>query len=116
MQPDVIEYASPRTPRRRIDWLRLGLAPFFAVLCAAFAWLKSGMYHDVGHLPQEQFGTLLFVGLSLPCLGVTFFLFGRYMSGGRTKIAFMSGVILLVLTLDAVALWKLHTAIGFRLL
>ena len=113
MQPDVIDYASTQTPRRRVDWLRL--APFFAVVCAAFAWLKSSQYHDYGHLPDEQISTLIFAGLSLPCLGVTLFRFGRYRSDGRTKVAIMVVVSVLVLIGDTLALWNLHTAIGFRL-
>ena len=114
MQPDVIEYASTRTPRRPIDWLRL--APFFAVICAAFAWLKSGQYHDQGHLPGEQVSTLIFVALSVPCLGVTLFRLRRYKSDGRTKAAIMVALCVVVVVLDALALWSLHTAIGYRLL
>jgi hypothetical protein len=114
MQPDVIEYASARTPRRRIDWPWLG--PFFAVVCSAFAWLKSGQYHDHGHLPDEQVSTLIFVGLSLPCLAVTLFRFRRYRSDGRTKVAIMALLCVVAVILDAMALWNLHTAIGYRLL
>ena len=113
MQPNFLEYASARTPRRPIDWLRLG--PFFAVVCAAFAWLKSGQYHNHGHLADEQVSTLIFVGLSLPCLAITLFRFRRYGSDGRMKMAVMVMLSAAVVILDALALWNLHTAIGDRL-
>jgi hypothetical protein len=114
MQPDVIDYASPKTPRRRTDKLRL--APFFAVVCAAFAWLKSRQYHDSGHLAGEQVSTLIFVGLSVPCLAVTLFRFRRYKGDGRTKVAAMAALSVAVVIADALALWNLHTAMGYRLL
>ncbi|HYO09576.1 MAG TPA: hypothetical protein VER17_11445 [Tepidisphaeraceae bacterium] len=113
MQPDVIDYASAETPRRRIDWLRL--APLFAIVCAAFAWLKSAQYHDYGHLPDEQVSTLIFVGLSLPCLAVMFFRFRRYRGDSRTKMTIMVVLSVAVVILDALALWNLHTAVGYRL-
>jgi len=113
MQPDAIDYASTRTPRRSIDPLRLG--PLFAVVCSAFALLKSAQYHDHGHLPDEQVSTLIFVGLSLPCLGVMLFRLRRYRSDGRTKMAIMVVLSVVVVILDALALWNLHTAIGYRL-
>lgn len=113
MQPDVIEYASARTPRRPSDWLRLG--PFFAVVCSAFAWLKSCQYHTHGHLPDEQISTLILVGLSLPCLAVTLFRSRRYRSDGRTKVVVMVLLSLAAVILDALALWNLHTATGYRL-
>jgi hypothetical protein len=57
--PDVVDYASDRTPCRPID--RLRFAPFFAALFAAFAWLKSAQYLGHGQLRDEQIATLLFV-------------------------------------------------------
>lgn len=113
MQPDVIDYAPARTPRRWIDWLRL--APLFAVVCAVFAWLKSGQYHDYGHLPDEQVSTLIFVILSLLCLVITFARIRRYRGAGRAKTIAMCALCAVVLIVDALALWNLHTAIGNRL-
>lgn len=112
-QPNVIDYASARTPRRRIDWLRL--APAFAILCAAFAWLKSVQYHGHGQLADEQVSTLIFVLLSLPCLVITFARFRRYRSAGRAKLISMIALCSMALSADALALWNLHTATGDRL-
>ena len=113
MLPDVIDYASAPTPRRRTDWLRL--APVFAMLCAVFAWLKSGQYHGYGQLADEQVSTLIFVVLSLPCLVVTVARFRRYLSAGRAKVIAMTAVCAVVLTADALALWNMHSATGYRL-
>ncbi len=109
MQPDVVDYASERTPRRPTDWLRL--APSFAVVCAAFAWLKSVQYHGHGQLRDEQIATLLLVVLSLPCLVVTFARFPRYRSVGRRKLIGMIVLCVIVLAVDALAVWNLSTAI-----
>jgi hypothetical protein len=108
MQPDVVDYASERTPRRPTDWLRL--APFFAVVCATFACLKSVQYHGHGQLRSEQMATLLFVILSLPCLVVTFARFPRYRSDGRGKLIGMIVLCVVVVALDALAVWNLSTA------
>lgn len=113
IQPDVIDDPSAQTPRRRTDWLRL--APLFAIVCAAFAWLKSRQYHDYGHLPDEQVSTLLFVGLSVPCLSATLFRLRRYRSDGRTRVAAIAALSIAVTIADALALWNLHTAMGYRL-
>ena len=108
MKPDVIDYASERTPRRRIDWLRLG--PFFAVGCAAFAWLKSAQYHGHGQLRDEQTATLVFVILSLPCLVATFARFPRYRSNGRRKLIGMIVLCIVVIACNALAVWNFSTA------
>jgi hypothetical protein len=60
--------------------------------CSAFAWLKSAQYNNQGQLRDEQMATLLFLGLSMPCLAVTFARFGRYRGDGRAKLV---GVIVL---------------------
>src|SRR4051794_4482338 len=106
MQPDFIDYASEVTPRRPIDWLRL--APFFAIACAAFAWLRSAQYH--GHLRDEQVATLLFVILSLPCVAVTFARLRRYRGDGRAKLVGMIILCVIVLAVDGLAVWNLCTA------
>jgi heme/copper-type cytochrome/quinol oxidase subunit 2 len=108
MQPDVIDYASERTRRRRIGWLRL--APFFAVVCSAFAWLKSAQYHGQGQFRDEQMTTLLFMILSLPCLAVTFARFRRYRADGRAKLVGMIILSVIVLAVDVLAVWNLSTA------
>lgn len=110
----ILDYASPRIPRRPTDWLRL--APLLAILCAAAAWMKSRQYHDIGHLPDEQQSTLLLVGFSIPFLAITLFRFRRYKGEGATKLAVMVGLSLSVVIVNALALWNLHTAIGYRLL
>lgn len=114
MQPPILDYASPRGPRRRTDWLRL--APLVAILCAAAAWMKSRQYHDIGHLPDEQQSTLLLVGLSIPFLAITLIRFRRYNGEGRTKLAVMVALSVGVVIVNALALWNLHTANGYRLL
>lgn len=101
-------------PRRRTDWLRL--APLLAILCAAAAWMKSRQYHDIGHLPHEQTATLLLVGFSIPFLAITLLRFRRYKSDGAIKFAVMVGWSAGVVVVNALALWNLHTAIGYRLL
>ena len=106
-QPDVVDPA-PDRPRRLTDWLRH--APFFAVVCGAFAVLKSVQYHGYGQLRDEQIATLLFVILSLPCVLVTFARFPRYGSDGRRKRISMFVLCILVLACDALALWNLSTA------
>jgi hypothetical protein len=108
MQPNVIDYASKTTPRRRIDWLRLG--PFFATVCAAFAWLKSAQYQGRGQLADEQVAALLFVILSIPCLIVTFTRFPRYRTDGRRKQITMIILCLLVISCDLLAVWNLSIA------
>jgi hypothetical protein len=108
-----LDYASNQTPRRPAD--RLRFAPFFAVVCAAFAWMKSCQYHAIGQLSDEQVSTLIFIILSLPCLIITLARLRRYRSHGRAK---WLGAVLLcaaVLIANVLALWNLHTATGYRL-
>jgi hypothetical protein len=107
----VIDYASASTPRRRKDWLRA--APLFAVLCAAFAWLKSVQYHGQGHLADEQVSTLVFVGLSAACLVATLLRLRRYSGFTRAAMAVLCAGVAIV---DALALWNLRTAVGYRLM
>ena len=84
--------------------------PFFATVCAAFAWFKSAQYHGHGQLRDEQMATLLFVILSVPCLIVTFARFPRYRSDGRRKLISMIVLCVIVVALDALAVWNLSTA------
>src|SRR5258706_14918991 len=105
MQPDMIDYASERTPRRPTDWLRL--APFLALICAVFGWLKSVQYHGHGQLRDEQVTTLLFVALSVPCMAITLARFRRYRSDGRWTIRAMLVLCTIGLAFDALAVWNL---------
>jgi drug/metabolite transporter (DMT)-like permease len=108
MQPKVVDYASEQTPRPPRDLLRL--APFFAVLCAVFALLKSVQYHSHGQLRDEQGYTLLFVALSALCLAITLSRFPRYRIEGRGKLVTMLLVCAIALACSALALWNLSTA------
>ena len=113
MRPNVVDYASDRAPRRPVDWLRL--APLFATICGAFAWLKSVQYHGHGQLRDERMATLLFVILSLSCLIVTLTRLSRYRGDGRRKLVGIIILCIFVITFDALAVWNLSTAtIGAR--
>jgi hypothetical protein len=107
---DVVDHATDGTPRRAGDWMRL--APFFAVLCAAFAWLKSVQYHGQGQLRDEQVATLLFVALSVLCVVATLARLPRYRGGGRKRLVAVLIVCVLTLGCDALAVWNLTTATG----
>ena len=108
MLPEVVDDASDRTPRRPIDWLRF--APFLALVCAAFAWLKSAQYHGLGQLRDEQAEALLFLIVSLSSVILTLARFGRYRCEGRRKFIGIVVVCVVVVVCDVLAAWNLSTA------
>jgi len=103
MQPDVLDYASSRTPRWPRDWLRF--ANFFAVLCALFAWLRTTAYLDNGQLKEEQATVVVFVVLSIACLGVSLARVRRSRGSWRRKFASVL-LCIIVLCCDALAVWN----------
>jgi hypothetical protein len=108
MQPDVVDYASRRTPRPPMDLLRY--APLFAAVFAGMALLQSMrlddvMYDEYGH-SDEHTVIWMAVILTVPCLILTFARFPRYRSGGRRKLIAAILLCVIVLVCDALAVWN----------
>jgi lysylphosphatidylglycerol synthetase-like protein (DUF2156 family) len=109
MQPDVVDYASQRTPRRPMDVLQY--APLVAAVFAAVALLKSTRYEleHLENLRAAQIATLLAVVLSVVGLIVTLARFPRYRRAGRRKLLAAMLLCIAVLVCDALAVWNTAT-------
>jgi len=112
MQPDVVDYASRRTPRRPMDLLRY--APLFAAVFAGLGLLQSMrldlvMYDARGRDGGEGITILGTVIISVMCLILTFIRFPRYRCGVRKKLIAAILLCVIVLVCDALALWNLST-------
>ena len=109
MQPDVVDYASRRTPRPPMDLLQY--APLIAAVFAAVALLNCTRY-ELEHLEtlhEAQIATLAAVILSV--LGVILMLarFPRYRRAGRGKLPAAILLCVIVLVCDALAVWTTAT-------
>ena len=112
MQPDVVDYASRRTPRRPMDLLRY--APLFAAVFAGLGLLQSMrldlvMYDARGRDGGEGLTILGTVIISVMFLILTFIRFPRYRCGVRKKLIAAILLCVIVLVCDALALWNLST-------
>ncbi len=103
MQPDVVDYASQRTPRPPMDLLQY--APLIAAVFAAVALLKSTRYQFEHYLRDAQIETLVTVTLSMLGLILTLARFPRYRSAGRRKLLAAMLLCVVVLVCDALAVW-----------
>ena len=109
MQPDVVDYASRRTPRPPMDLLQY--APLIAAVFAAVALLKSTRYQleHFENIRDEQIATLVAVILSVLGLILTLARFPRYRSAGRRKLLAATLLCAAVLVCDALAVWNTAT-------
>jgi hypothetical protein len=112
MQPNVVDYASRRTPRQPMDLLRY--APLLAAVFAGLALLQSMrldlvMYDEYGRDGGERISIWGAAVLSVLCLIVTAARFPRYRSGGRRKLIFAILLCVIALACDALAIWRVST-------
>ena len=110
MKPDVVDYASHRTPRPSADLLRY--APLYAAVFSGLGLLQSTrlslvMYDEHGRDGGEGVSILATVALSVVCLILACARLPRYRCAVGRKLIAVILLCVVVLVCDTIALWNL---------